>query len=107
MENRPPLQPFTLETATEQETLMAQVKIFTSPDCNYCHAAKDLLQKQGITYQEVDLIKDDEHAQQLLTQSGLRTVPQIFINEELIGGFTELSELLSNSEFDLTRLPSL
>ena len=86
---------------------MTQVKILTSPDCNYCHAAKNLLQQQKIAYQEVDLIKDDIQAQQLLMQSGQRTVPQIFINEKPIGGFTELSQLLSNTEFDLNRLTTL
>ena len=82
---------------------MNQVKILTSPSCGYCHAAKDLLQRKGIAYQEVDAFK----AQQLLIQSGKRTVPQIFINEKPIGSFTELSQLLSNSEFDLTHGQSL
>ena len=86
---------------------MSQVKILTSPSCSYCHAAKSLLQQQGIAYQEVDLLKDGEQAQQLLVQSGQRTVPQIFINEESIGGFTELSQLLRDSEFDLTHTQSL
>ena len=80
---------------------MNQVKILTSPTCSYCHAAKDLLQREGISYQEVDAVRDSEQAQQLLAQSGQRTVPQIFINESPIGGFTELSELLHHSEVDL------
>ena len=79
---------------------MEQVKILTSPSCSYCHAAKNLLQQQGIAYQEVDLIKDGEQAQQLLTQSGQRTVPQIFINEQSIGGFTELTKLINDTELD-------
>lgn len=82
---------------------MNQVKILTSPGCGYCHAAKDLLQREGIAYQEVDALKNHEQAQQLLVQSGQRTVPQIFINEKPIGGFTELSQLISDSEFDLTQ----
>lgn len=77
---------------------MNQVKILTSPTCSYCHAAKDLLQREGVAYQEVDVFKDREQAQQLLIQSGQRTVPQIFINEKPIGGFTELSQLISNIE---------
>lgn len=81
---------------------MNQVKILTSPTCSYCHAAKDLLQQQGIAYQEVDVVNDGEQAQRLLAQSGRRTVPQIFIDEKSIGGFSELSKLLSSSEFDLT-----
>ena len=83
---------------------MNQVKILTSPTCSYCHAAKDLLKQQGISYQEVDVVNDSEQAQQLLAQSGQRTVPQIFIDEKSIGGFSELSKLLSSSEFDLTNV---
>ncbi|RKZ82174.1 MAG: glutaredoxin 3, partial [Gammaproteobacteria bacterium] len=45
---------------------MNQVKILTSPTCSYCHAAKDLLNQQGISYQEVDVVNDSEQAQQLL-----------------------------------------
>ncbi|MEE9426029.1 MAG: glutaredoxin domain-containing protein [Methylococcales bacterium] len=75
---------------------MTQVTLLTNPTCGYCHAAKNLLQQRGITYVEVDLIKGGEQAQQLLMQSGQRTIPQIFINETPIGGFTELSKLLSN-----------
>ena len=84
---------------------MTQVKILTSPTCSYCHAAKNLLQQQSIDYQEVDLLKDGEQAQRLLTQSGQRTVPQIFIDEKPIGGYTELSQLISHSEFDVNQLP--
>ncbi len=86
-----------------QET---HVTMLTSPTCGYCHAAKNLLQQQGIPYEEVDLIKEGEQAQQLLIQSGQRTVPQIFINETPIGGFTELSNLIRDDEFDLTHIKS-
>ena len=86
---------------------MNQVTILTSSDCNYCHAAKNLLQQQDISYREVNLLKDGERAQQLLFQSGQRTVPQILINDEPIGGFTELSQLLRNRESDLAYIKSL
>ena len=86
---------------------MTQVTILTSPLCGYCHAAKNLLQEQHISYEEVDLI-NDEQAQQLLTKSGQRTVvPQIFINEKPIGGFTELSKLIRDSELNHTHIKSL
>ncbi len=79
---------------------MSQVKILTKQSCVYCHAAKELLQREGIDYQEIDALKNAELTQQLLVQSGQRTVPQIFINEKPIGGFSELSQLISNNEFD-------
>jgi len=85
---------------------MTQVTILTSPTCGYCRAAKNLLREHGIAYEEVALINDTEQAQQLLIQSGQRTVPQIFINEKPIGGLTELSHLLSNSELDFTHTQS-
>ena len=58
---------------------MTQVQILSSPDCSYCHAAKDLLQQRGIAYQEVDVIKDGEQALQLLTSSGQRTPSRKFL----------------------------
>lgn len=84
---------------------MNQVTILTSNTCSYCHAAKSLLQRKGIDYQEVDAIRDSEQAQQLLAQSGRRTVPQIFINQEPIGGFTELNQFFSSNETDLSKAP--
>jgi glutaredoxin 3 len=68
---------------------------------------KTCCNKRGITYEEVDLIKGGEQAQELLMQSGQRTVPQLFINKKPIGGFTELSKLLSNNRSDLTDIKSL
>jgi glutaredoxin 3 len=82
---------------------MNQVKIVTSPTCSYCHAAKDLLKREGISYQEVDVVDDSEQAKQLLAESGQRTIPQIFIDDKSIGGFSELSKVISSSEFDLTQ----
>ncbi len=81
---------------------MNQVTIVTSPTCGYCHAAKNLLLEKGIEYQEVDVFDNPQQAQQLIQQSGQRTVPQIFINQEPIGGFTELSKLLNKTEVELS-----
>ena len=81
---------------------MNTVTLLTSPTCSYCHAAKNLLKHQGVDYQEIDLLKQAELGQQLLIKSGQRTVPQIFINDKPIGGFTELSQLVTNNKLDLT-----
>ena len=51
---------------------MNTVTLLSSPTCSYYHAAKSLLKQQGIDYQEVDLLKDGDHAQQLLLKSGHR-----------------------------------
>jgi glutaredoxin 3 len=83
---------------------MNQVTILTSPTCSYCHAAKDLLQRKGIAYSEVDAITDAEQAQVLLRQSGQHKVPQIFVDDQPIGGFTELAEVLRQPDSDLAKL---
>lgn len=83
---------------------MTEVKIVTSANCNFCHTAKHLLDQRNIDYQEIDLFKQNEQAQQLIQQSGQRTVPQIFINDKPIGGFNELSQLIANNELNLTEL---
>ena len=82
---------------------MNKVQILTTPTCNYCVAAKHLLQSQGIPYQEFDLTLGGDQALEMLSRSGQRTVPQIFINERPIGGFTELSDLLLNDELSVQR----
>ena len=86
------------------EDRMNTIKILTSSTCGYCYAAKKLLQQQGISDLEIDLIKDNEQGQQLLSLSGRRTVPQIFINGKPIGGFTELSQMLNRKDFDVSQL---
>jgi len=84
---------------------MNQVKIISSPVCSYCHAAKDLLKQQGISFEEIDVTSHDIAVQQgvhqLLEKSGARTVPQIYINEQPIGGFDALSELIQSRDFGL------
>ncbi len=61
-----------------------------------------MLQKQGMQYEQVDLLKNAEQAQQLMHKSGRRTVPQIFINGTAIGGYNELTEKIANNEINLS-----
>ena len=72
---------------------MPQVKVYTTAYCAYCTRAKQLLSRKGVTYQEVDLSNDDALREQISGETGWRTVPQIFIGDEFIGGFDELKAL--------------
>ena len=64
-------------------------KIYTQKYCGYCVAAKNLLDKKGEQYEEIHL-EDNPDAKNKLKQDGLRTVPQIWLDEEYIGGYVEL-----------------
>jgi len=70
-----------------------KIEIYTTKTCGYCHAAKDLLNKLNLEYSEIDVTNDQEKRIWLVTQSGQRTVPQIFIDNKPIGGYNELVQL--------------
>jgi len=69
---------------------MKEVEIFTGPRCGYCHAAKALLGQLGLTYTERDVsdpVVRDEFRERL---PRAKTIPQIFIDGEHIGGYDDL-----------------
>lgn len=69
------------------------VTIYTTRVCPYCVAAKRLLKTRGIAYDEVDVSTDPAKRAWLVEATGRRTVPQIFIGNEAIGGYDDLSAL--------------
>lgn len=71
-----------------------QVIVYTMEFCPYCVRAKQLLTQRGVPFREI-LVPEDDDAQwdELYKRSGLRTMPQIFHGERLIGGYTDLSAL--------------
>ena len=80
---------------------MKKVVIYTGPMCNYCSAAKHLLNKKKIIYEEIDIGYDDKKREEMLKKSnGAKTIPQIFIEEKHIGGYVELKALESKGELD-------
>lgn len=72
---------------------MSKVLIYTKSYCPYCDRAKALLQRKGATYEEISVEADEKTYTELKQKTGLMTVPQIFINDELIGGYTDLAAL--------------
>ena len=79
---------------------MAAVTIYTTPYCPYCHAAKDLLADKGVDFTEIDVSGNSAERARLLEVTGQRTVPQIFIGEQSVGGFDELSALEAGGRLD-------
>lgn len=73
---------------------MQPVRIYTTTYCGFCVRAKDLLSKKGVPFQEIDVTEDDaERARLVEASGGQRTVPQIFIGETHVGGYTDLVKL--------------
>ena len=73
---------------------MAQIEIYTTPFCGYCHAAKRLLQAKGQSFAEIDVSRAPALREKMMERSGgRRTVPQIFIGGKHVGGYDDLSAL--------------
>ncbi len=73
---------------------MAKVEIYTSPFCGYCHMAKNLLSKKGVAFEEVNIFMVAGARNEMMKRSGgHHTVPQIFIDDNAIGGCDELHDL--------------
>jgi glutaredoxin 3 len=77
------------------------IVVYSRDWCGYCTAAIDLLDARGHVYQLIDVSAwDPERRAWLSRASGQRTVPQIFVYGNPIGGYTELRALVASGEFD-------
>ncbi|MBX2855666.1 MAG: glutaredoxin 3 [Rhodobacteraceae bacterium] len=80
---------------------MKTIEIYTSPLCGFCHMAKRLLDKKGLGYTEIDVLRAPEKREEMTARAeGRRTVPQIFIDGVGVGGCDELHALESSGRLD-------
>ncbi len=77
-----------------------KVLLYTKDYCPYCKHAKRLLDSKGVKYEEHDLEDKPEEFEALMKKTGLRTVPQIFIGDQLIGGYSDMAELEREGKLD-------
>ena len=78
---------------------MKNVTVYMGPMCSYCDAAKRLLKRNNIPYNEINVALEEEKREEMLNKSnGKRTIPQIFFNEIHIGGYEELRALEKKGE---------
>ncbi len=76
---------------------MKKVTMYSGTPCSYCEAAKALLESKNIPFEEIDVWKDKDKAKEMLRRTnGARTIPQIFIGDEYVGGNQELQEANRN-----------
>jgi glutaredoxin 3 len=80
---------------------MTNIIIYSTKICPYCVRAKKLLDAKGQAYEEIDVSDDPALREKMMEKAGgRRTVPQIFIGEQHIGGFDDLNALDRKGELD-------
>jgi len=76
---------------------MTKAIVWSKDQCPYCVQAKALLESRGIEYEERNINNGWDKEDLLAAVPTARTLPQIFLDEELVGGFTELRKRLTNA----------
>ncbi len=80
---------------------MANIEIYSTTYCPYCVRAKALMDAKDLDYTEIDVTGDDDARMALVAKSGGRkTVPQIFIDGQSIGGYDDLRALEESGKLD-------
>ncbi len=77
-----------------------EIVIYTAAFCGYCAGAKSLLKKKGAVYLEIRVDEEAGKREEMEQRAGRDSVPQIFIDDQHIGGFDELVELDMDDELD-------
>lgn len=82
---------------------MANVEIYTWSTCPFCIRAKQLLNRKGVNYIEYAIDGDEEARDRMVARgtNGKRSVPQIFINDQHVGGNDDLHRLERQGELDV------
>jgi len=79
---------------------MVPIEIYTTPYCSYCQWAKELLNRKGVSFTEIDVSNRELRAKMTTRANGHSTVPQIFIGETHVGGCDELYALEDAGRLD-------
>ncbi|OGT60079.1 MAG: glutaredoxin 3 [Gammaproteobacteria bacterium RIFCSPHIGHO2_12_FULL_43_28] len=79
---------------------MAKVIMYTKDHCPYCVLAKNLLASRHVSIEEIRIDLDETKRDEMIARTNRRTVPQIFINDQPIGGYDDLAALLKAGKLD-------
>jgi glutaredoxin 3 len=91
-----------------RKQIVAKVQVYSTTYCPFCTRAKALLKNKGVPFEEIDVTDDDKLRQKMVELAGgRRTVPEIFINGKIIGGYDELRALEMKGELDALLAESL
>ncbi len=79
---------------------MSEVLIYCTRVCPYCQMAIHLFEKKGININKIQIDEEPEKMQEMIDRCGQRTVPQIYIGDQHVGGYMDLAELDMDGELD-------
>jgi glutaredoxin 3 len=77
-----------------------KVILYTKQNCPFCVRAKRLLEKKGVAFEEISVEGNDDLRVWLVEKSGQMTVPQIFVGERSLGGFSDVDALDREGKLD-------
>tara|TARA_B100000965_G_scaffold188266_1_gene157115 strand:- start:889 stop:1143 length:255 start_codon:yes stop_codon:yes gene_type:complete len=78
---------------------MKNITMYSGPLCNFCDAAKRLLLRNNLEFNEIDISTKDSLREEMIEKAnGRRTIPQIFFDERHVGGYQELRALEKSGE---------
>ena len=80
---------------------MKSITMYSGPMCAFCEAAKRLLLRNNLEFKEIDISSQEGLRDEMIQKAnGKRTIPQIFFNNEHIGGYQELRALEKNGDLE-------
>jgi glutaredoxin 3 len=79
---------------------MLGITVYTTEPCSFCSRVKGLLKAHGLEFSEVNLSKDPTGRRELANRTGMMTFPQILVDDELLGGYSEVLTAVQSGRLD-------
>lgn len=79
---------------------MSQVKVYTTEPCSFCVRVKGLLKSRGVEFEEINLAKNPDGRAALARETGMLSFPQVTVDGELLGGFTDVQAAAQSGRLD-------
>ncbi len=79
---------------------MSRVTVYTTDPCSFCARAKGLLKARGVEFEEINLTRDPAGRMELVKRTGMMSFPQVIVDGELLGGFTEVQAAADSGRLD-------
>lgn len=79
---------------------MSDVRVYTTDRCSFCVRVKMLLQSRGVEFEEINIAGDPSAFVDLAQKTGMMTLPQVVIGDELVGGYNETVAAVASGQID-------